>query len=400
MNYQRKRIFVITNTLPFPIDGGDALRIFKICKHLSSSFELILIVPHNAKYLRYNSNNELRKVFSDIVAFKRPLHRRVKDIVTAVIMGHPLQAAYYYNPGIVKYLQKMVSKDDHILCHLIRQYPNVGQLTHQTILEYTDAISMNHATLNMRSLKKILFKLDINKLKKLEKKGLNTARASCVIHDNDKTYLFDNLATSNVDIHVFQNGISRGILSKNIDKLDNFVIGFVGNCRSEQNYDAIKWFIDNVFLDLSRKYGDKIHLKIIGNVPKGKKKILDKSAKITFTGVVASIQNELRSCSIGVAPVFHGAGMQNKVLEYAAASLPMVGTPLAISPFEMKSQIHCIEANSVSEFMYSVEDLMFDKIKCSLLGKNAYSHAARYNWSSVLSGYENLFLQSFRGREH
>lgn len=392
MSNQRKRIFVITNTLPFPIDGGDTLRIFKICEHLSSSFELILVVPYNTKYLHYNAKNELGKVFSDIVAFQRPFYRRMKDILTAVIMGHPLQAAYYYNPEIVKYLQKIVSKDDRILCHLIRQYPNVGQLTDQTILEYTDAISMNHATLDIRSLKKILFKLDVHKLKRLEKKGLSTAGACCVIHDKDKAYFFDNLATSDVDIRVFQNGISREIQSTNIDTLDDFVIGFVGNCRSEQNHDAIKWFIDNIFLDLSRKYDDKIHLRIIGNVPKRKKKMLDKSAKITFTGVVDSIQNELRNCSIGVAPVFHGAGMQNKVLEYAAASLPIVGTTLAISPFHMKSQIHCIEANSAREFMHSIEDLMFDKNKCSILGQNAYAHAGMYSWSSVLSGYENLFL--------
>ncbi|EAV5858448.1 glycosyl transferase family 1, partial [Salmonella enterica] len=39
----KKRILVLTPRYPFPVVGGDRLRIYKICKELSKNYNLTLL---------------------------------------------------------------------------------------------------------------------------------------------------------------------------------------------------------------------------------------------------------------------------------------------------------------------------------------------------------------------
>ena len=54
----KKRILILTSRYPFPVVGGDRLRIYYLSKYLSNSFDITLLSLCGKKEYRYENKNE------------------------------------------------------------------------------------------------------------------------------------------------------------------------------------------------------------------------------------------------------------------------------------------------------------------------------------------------------
>ena len=79
----RKTILVLTSRFPYPVVGGDRLRIFQICKELSKSYDITLLTfCENRKEMKYVVPND--KVFNNIERVYLPKWQSFSQLFASV----------------------------------------------------------------------------------------------------------------------------------------------------------------------------------------------------------------------------------------------------------------------------------------------------------------------------
>jgi lipopolysaccharide/colanic/teichoic acid biosynthesis glycosyltransferase/glycosyltransferase involved in cell wall biosynthesis len=320
---QRKRLLVLTSRFPYPIVGGDRLRIYRICKALSQQFDLTLLSLCDTKEeLGYTTEDG---VFKEIHRVYLPKWESYLNTLFGLLSQVPLQLAYYRSLEFRNKVDELLPTHDIALAHLIRTGQYLEDHNEKPrILEMTDAISLNYRRMQGKtisfSFKKIIYYLEHKKLFDYELKAIRKFHRTWLVSDVDRIAL-DPDHTSPVE--VIPNGTDPQNLPFHPPIGGGDTIVFIGNMLSAQNQDACLYFIRSI-LPLIQK---QKHLKfrIVGNIAEKTRKQFLAYADVQTTGRLTDIVDGIDSSVFcGVCPVQAGAGIQNKILEYFALGLPCV----------------------------------------------------------------------------
>lgn len=175
---------------------------------------------------------------------------------------------------------------------------------------------------------------------------------------------------------------------KNIqaEKKTNTLI-FTGSFKYHTNYDAMLWFIRNVFpLVLNRI--PSAQLIITGdhaNLP------LPSLKNITLAGHVEDIKSLIASCSISIAPLWGGGGTRLKILEAMALGIPIVSTSKGAEGLDVINNEHILLADTPEEFSEHVVRLLADDdMRQRLVETASVLVQEKYNWKIILTNYLRL----------
>ena len=143
-------------------------------------------------------------------------------------------------------------------------------------------------------------------------------------------------------------------------------ITFFGAMAREENYKSVIWFIENVMPLISDL---EFTFCVLGaNPPESLKKYASK--KVLVTGFVENITEYLNKTKVAVLPLVLGAGIKVKVLEFAAAGIPIVTNKIGIEgiPLERNSEyLHC---ETAEEFANTIREVLSNKIDLDAIPKN------------------------------
>lgn len=321
----KKRLLVLTPRFPYPVVGGDRLRIYQLCKALSQQYQLTLLSFCDTKEeLAYVPDDSL---FTEMHRVFLPKWRSYLNTFFALPSRRPLQLAYYRSVEFKKKVDELLPAHDIALAHLIRtgQYLE-DRKEKPRILEMTDAISLNYRRMRdgniAFSLKKAIYKLEYAKLYDYELKVIHKFPCSWLVSDVDRTALDPDHASS---IQVIPNGTDPEDLAFRPPLDGGDTIVFIGNMLSAQNQDACLYFVRSVLPLIHRhKY---LKFRIVGNIAENMRKKLLMYPGVQITGRQAKIVDGIdESVFCGVCSVQAGAGIQNKILEYFALGLPCVAS--------------------------------------------------------------------------
>jgi len=170
------------------------------------------------------------------------------------------------------------------------------------------------------------------------------------------------------------------------EKKKNTLI-FSGPFKYHANYDAMLWFVGEVFPLILEQVPDT-QLIITGDhadLP------LPSSKSITLTGYVDDIKSLISSCSVSIAPLLDGGGTRLKILEAMALGTPVVATAKGAEGLDATDDEHLLLANSPADFAECVIKLLNDENLCLHLATNANRLVQeKYNWGRILSDYSML----------
>lgn len=379
-----RRILVLTPRYPYPVIGGDRLRIYEICRELARHHEITLLSL-------CETQEELHARPPDDGVFKRiekvwlPKLRSVLNVLAAVPTSTPLQIAYYKSDVFAKKLQDLLPEHDVCLAHLIRTGEYIRNASIPTVLEMTDAISMNYLRFGKlgvrRGMKSWIYQAEANRLFAYEKSVIDDFSSVVLVSDIDRDFLTESRVGKNMI--VCSNGVNLDQLPFLDRQASKPIAAFIGNMTSIQNLDACFYFAEEI-LPLVRQRID-CRFRAVGRISLGDSRRLAAIEGVEVVGNVQNIAEAVCDARVGIAPVRLGAGVQNKVLEYMALGLPVITSPIALEGLQARAGIDLLVAATPEEYLSQISLLWQDVVLRSSLSKAGLNYVREHHsWSECL----------------
>lgn len=348
----KKKILVLTPRLPYPVIGGDRLRIYQVCKALSSEFSLTLLsLCEKESELEIEIPND--GIFESVERILLKRRYSYLNTLRALFRYTPLQVEYYRSSEFANSVNRLIPNHDGVLSHLIRCAEYVKNVDKPKILEMTDAISLNYSRVSNLNkgfwIKGLIYSFESKRLLAYEREIIKRFDLSVLVSEKDKEFL-NQIDQQNV--LVCSNGVNFETFKFNSRKGSKSVIVYIGNMYSVQNMDACLFFSSSV-MPLLQKEID-VTFRVVGRIKNSDAKKLMKFANVEVTGEVEDISLAVSDAKIGVCPVRLAAGVQNKVLEYMALGLPVVTSSIGLEGFQAIPNKDLLIANTPEEFLISI----------------------------------------------
>lgn len=387
-----KKLLILTTRYPYPVIGGDRLRIYQICKALSHQFQLTLLSLCERK-------SELEMpfpgdaVFHSIERVFMPRWRSWLNCVAALPTETPLQVAYYRNAEFFKLAATLHCQHDATLVHLIRASDAVRNLPGAKFLEMTDAISLNYERIRKTKYAKNdwrshVFSLESRRLRGYEEEVVDQFDHSFLVSEIDRQFLFGNQNSRLNRVSVCSNGVDLSGLPYQFSETGRDIV-FIGNMYSLQNLDAANFMATDVMPRIRANRSD-IFLRLIGRVRDEDAVRLRQIDGVIVTGEVADVAVEARDAGVGICPLRLGAGVQNKVLEYMALGLPTVSTSLGLEGFKARDGHHLLVADDAAGLADAVLRLLDNRDEAKAIAEAARKYVQlNHSWESQLAPLVN-----------
>jgi sugar transferase (PEP-CTERM/EpsH1 system associated) len=168
---------------------------------------------------------------------------------------------------------------------------------------------------------------------------------------------------------------------------------FTGQMDYFANVDGIVHFAREVFPGLRRRFAD-LELLIVGRSPAPSVRALGDLPGVAVTGAVGDVRPFLSRAWAFVAPLRITQGVQNKVLEAMATSLPVVCSErvfAGVSDGGFRHDRDLLVAATDEEMERSITLLLQEPQTRERLAESARRRlAATYRWEPFLEGLEDL----------
>ncbi|KTG11013.1 hypothetical protein AUR64_07550 [Haloprofundus marisrubri] len=160
---------------------------------------------------------------------------------------------------------------------------------------------------------------------------------------------------------------------------DRTVCLFVGACDYEPNEVAARRIVDEFAPALP-----DVEFVIVGRDP-------PKTARenVHTPGFVDDLPGALSMADVALCPLTMGSGTKLKMMDYLAAGLPIVTTPVGAQGIDIVDGETAL-VRDVGQFEEAIRELDASPELAARLGENAQELGRQYSWHELLSAYDEL----------
>ncbi len=389
----KKRLLVLSPRFPYPMIGGDRLRIAHISKGLSDSFELTLLsLCETEEELSFPFPDGL---FSRVHRVYLPRWRSYLNAARAIPTALPLQVAYYRSPEFQAEVDRLLPQHDAVLAHTIRIGRYVEGCPEPAVLDMADAVSMNYQRVaelrDLRGWKKIVYSFERKRLLRYEQSVLHKFRRVWLVSDVDRKFLAQDPGKH---VEVIPMGVD--LLRRPFGIRNGDAIAFIGKMATLQNQDACFHFVRDIFPRIRELV--KVKFRVIGDIPNRVADKLLAYPDVEVTGRVDDIGEAISGAFCGVCPLRAGAGIQNKILEYMALGLPCLTSRVGLEGLNAIENEHLLVYDNAEEAAGKIIALHSDPgLRAKLAQKGRALVERFYDWNNLYPRFKASILDALNG---
>jgi len=107
-------------------------------------------------------------------------------------------------------------------------------------------------------------------------------------------------------------------------------------------------------------------------------------------GFVDHLPDVFALADVALCPLSFGSGTKLKMLDYLAAGLPIVTTPVGAQGIPVEDDVHALIRDDDAGMVEAIEALLADAERRERLAANARDLGERYDWAELFAAYEDL----------
>lgn len=394
VEFQKKRILVLSTYSCYPPRGGGQQRLYNIYSRLANKYEITIcsIVESHKSPEYFMLENGLEQICipqsKEHVQLQWNEERKLGKNLYDCCMIDLIEKSPQYIEEVKKYL----TEADYVILFHPYLYPVVSYMkaSSKLIFEAVDIESIQKKSyIKNKHWEKKIFSI--------EKKSSEISNKIFATSDKDKTKIAELYHITQEKIHIAPNGVNthqiqyisddERIKQKKQYNLDKFnTVLFVGSWHPP-NLEALKY----VLSDLLPKLKNTKFL-VVGSI---KDYYLAEVGKFPNSVLAFGVVNELEKyeiyklADIAINPMFSGSGTNIKMLDYFSAGIPVVTTEIGARGLNIKNYQEAIICNP-DMMLQSIQELMNDQILQKKLKENARSLVEKeYSWDQIAKDIED-----------
>ena len=351
------KLLFITSRFPHPLEKGDKLRVYYHLKELHKHFDIYLMALCQDRPAP-QSIETVRAVCKDVICYYESKWRSICRLF--VPSNKPFQLKYFKSSGFHKQLRAAVKtiNPDHIHFHLIRTADFLLDIQPTASLDLMDSFSLGLSSMRQTKAlwKQPIYKLEERLVKRYEQKCLTRFDQCFIISERDRKSIDPD---DRYHIQCLKNGIDLDFFNPRqpIKELNqSYDVMFVGNLGYAPNTEAVKYIIALAKRNPSILFG-------IAGARAQAVTSFDYPTNVHVLGWVEDIRSAYRAGTLFLAPVFHGSGLQNKLLEAMAMSRCCITTSFVNDALQAEHQKEIIIADGPESIEQNIHFYLNNPIK-------------------------------------
>lgn len=384
------KVLVCLSRFPYPLNKGDKLRAFYQIKELAKEHEVYLFCFNRTKVSQ--SDLEILKQYcKEIHIEKLFLVSQCFSLFKSFFTSLPLQVAFFTTKKVKRsfFLFSKKVKADVSYFQFVRTAEYAKQINGKCVLDFQDCLSVNMERRAMKSnrLFKNIFLYEARKLRNYEDTMFDCFNATTIITDIDRDLLSSDRKN---EVNIIENGVGDSFLNYTQKKEKKFDVIFSGNMSYAPNVDAARFLINEIMPVVWAKFPET-KVVLAGSNPTNYIKSLA-CDRVVITGWVDDMKEYYVQSRIFIAPMRIGTGLQNKLLEAMALSLPCITTPLANSALKSLPDKEILVASDANLLAENIVKLLTDEVLYESIAANGHKFVEEnYNWQHSTEKLVKIF---------
>jgi sugar transferase (PEP-CTERM/EpsH1 system associated) len=384
------RIFFICRRVPFPPDRGDKIATYHEIRHLAATHEVhVFCLADGAADL--DNVAGLRDIAKSVTAVPVTGAAIKRRALKALLVGEALTVAALDEPDLHAAIRR---KFDELGPELIMVYScNVAQFAEHfpnvpRIMQFGDLDSLRWQQWADRSRPPLrwVYAIEARRFLDYERHIAHTF-SHALVHTPIERADFERLIPG-VPVSLVGNGVDLDYFRPAGETKQPASMVFTGVMDYLPNIDAVTWFCETI-LPLVQARLPEARLTICGNRPTAAVRQLAKRPGVSVTGWVPDTRPYLDRAETFVAPLRLARGIQNKLLEAMAMSLPCVCTTTTWSGTVVPRGEGILAADNPGEFAGQVLRLLQDaSYRAAMAQKARAAVEANYRWETQLAALD------------
>jgi glycosyltransferase involved in cell wall biosynthesis len=240
-------------------------------------------------------------------------------------------------------------------------------------------------------LKKWYLRFLAKRLKEYELNVVSNFDGIATLTNDDKKYFVEKVIGVKAD--VFPLGIdSAQYKPQQIKEVEFSSLFHLGSMDWMPNEEAIKWFLEKVWIDIHATFPELKFYLAGRNMPEWLATL--QMPNIVITGAVENAHDFMRQKAIMVVPLLSGGGMRVKIIEGMALGKVIISTTIGAEGIEITNGVNILIADTPEQFVQQIGKCLIDKDYCNRLSVNARKYAlANYDYKEVANKLIHFYKQ-------
>jgi sugar transferase (PEP-CTERM/EpsH1 system associated) len=379
------RILVIAPRFPWPLEKGDKLRLYQQLLHLSRDHEVHLFAV-NHQTVPTEWLEQVGSICASVRVEVISTWKLVFNMLSGVASGLPASVAYFTDHGIAERVRgyHVEIAPDLVYGQLVRTGEYVCQLPSPRVLDFMDAFSAISAQQAREASWALrwLYRWESKRLQTYEQRLGREVEGCVFISQRDRDCLDPDKQWTSI---IVPNGIDTDYFKPSVNpKGPAWDISFAGNLGYFPNIEAAEYLVQRI-LPLLCDQIQRPRILLAGARPHRRVKALA-GPEVEIKGWMPDIREAYSSARIFVAPIFYGAGLQNKILEAMAMQVPVVTTRHVNEAIGGIPGRHLLVASHPEEFAEAIRKLLGDsELYHHIAGQGLYFVRNNFRWPDAVS---------------
>ena len=211
--------------------------------------------------------------------------------------------------------------------------------------------------------------------------------AQCTVVSESERNLLREAVPAFPAVDIVPNAINLGDYPRHESEPRPNTLVFAGSFRYRPNYEAMMWFLNDVFPHIRRQIPG-VQLTILGDHGG---LLLPSHQGVFQAGHVKDVRPVIGSSTASVVPILSGGGTRLKILESIALGTPVIATGKGAEGLDLEPERHILIADAPETFAAAVVRLLRRPEERQRLAEAAMRQLrAKYDWEVVKYRFLNL----------